>query len=1013
MRRNLPILLISLTILLLMPVSAQSTGGGWAGASDQALTLNPAKVGPMIHYLLERGAELPVSIMFNHELAKSEISFFEEQGILFRSRGGIPIHIGNVYLTSIPDRDALDILKNSEIVIQIQRADLKLEPALEESIPEIGADEAHQLLDGSGNNLTGKGVRVAIIDTGINWYHPDFYLPDGPQYIIRYDSESGDYYFDKNDNETYDSDEVLRYFDEYNDGGVLGEFDARYDWLWNDEDNNSAYSIATEELYVLNDTNNDGEMNPLEYGVQLTTTKILKIYDQPAGAIYVRGVNLTNPAINLEEDTHGHGTHVAGTIAGGPFGFHNILGVAPEATLLVVKTTFYLSDIIDGISWAVDEGADVISLSLGAYVFTPLDGSSNLDQVVDSATSQNVTVVVAAGNEASDDIHSNFTIPSSGQTQIRFQVSLGLSEFYQTLLWRDTTNNLTVEIKTPSSGIVTIPINGSVILNGHNITGWRYNSTRGTAEFDILIDATGSTETGIWTLYVENQQLSPENVHAYIYPNYAYYLDYVDPYYTLNSPATADTALAVASYVSSLGGSSPTVDDISIFSSRGPRIDEVQKLTLAAPGEYIRSTASYDAGYWPFGSHTPMQGTSMSCPHVSGVVALVLQARPSLTPQAVRDVLTNTARTDEYTGTTPNNIWGYGKVDAYNAALFLDPQITQISADGQPIAVGGTTSYSRGQIFSLVVGVYGLGTPPYGLDVDLFLTYANGTLKETIPLVYNSSSNQWEIQHQFSKSDPVQTYNFTFSAYNATYTSDPKTIYVSAQNNFPTIHEVSMSPFDLFRVQTVWLIINVSDYEDGNNLDVITRFRSPLGTYHNVSAIFNSSSQSFETNYTFGPSSLSGTWAVYVIAQDLDGATGISSLLLLNVQNNLPTIQVSLQSTTIGVGTPISGQVTVNDLEDTFHNMIVRLCLYSSKTGWLNQTILLDGATTDFSVPTDAIPEGIYELYFRILDGDGGETEIAVGTITISAVSQPLLLAVVLVVSMAVIGTFLALKRRS
>jgi len=686
--------------------------------------------------------------------------------------------------------------------------------------------------------------------------------------------------------------------------------------------------------------------------------------------------------------------------------------VAPEATLLVVKTTFYLSDIIDAISWAVDEGADVISLSLGAYVFTPLDGSSNLEQVVDSATSQNVTVVAAAGNEANDDIHSNFTIPSSGQTQIRFQVSLGLLELYQTLLWRDTTNSLTIKIKTPSSGNATIPINGSVILDGHNITGWRYNSTRGTAEFDILIDPIGSMETGIWTLYAENQQLSPENVHAYIYPNYAYYLDYVDPYYTLISPATADTAIAVASYVTSLGGSSPTVDDISIFSSRGPRIDEVQKLTLAAPGEYIRSAASYDTGYWPFGSHTPMQGTSMSCPHVSGVVALVLQASPSLTPQAVKDILTNTARTDEYTGDTPNNIWGYGKVDAYNAALFLDPQITKISADGQPVVIGGTISYARGQIFSVGVAVYGLGTPPYGLNVDLFLTYANGTLKETIPLVYNSSSNRWETQHQFSKSDPVQTYNFTFSAYNATYSSDPQTIYVSAQNNDPSIHEINVSSLDLFRLQTVWFIINVSDYEDGSNLNVITRFRSPLGTYHNVSAIFNSSSQLFEANYTFTPSSLSGAWSAYVIAQDLDGATGISSLFLFSVQNNLPAIQVTLENTTINAGTPISGQVTVNDLEDTFQNLVVRLCLYSSETGWLNQTILLDGATTDFSVPTNTIPGGIYDAYFHIVDDDGGQTEIAVGTITISAVSQPLLLAVILVGSIVVISAIIALKRR-
>ncbi len=57
----------------------------------------------------------------------------------------------------------------------------------------------------------------------------------------------------------------------------------------------------------------------------------------------------------------------------------------------------------------------------------------------------------------------------------------------------------------------------------------------------------------------------------------------------------------------------------------------------------------------------------MACPHVAGVVALMLQRDAGLHPAKVLSLLTGTARTDSYTrsnGDLPNNYWGYGKVDA-------------------------------------------------------------------------------------------------------------------------------------------------------------------------------------------------------------------------------------------------------------------------------------------------------------------------------------------------------------
>lgn len=125
---------------------------------------------------------------------------------------------------------------------------------------------------------------------------------------------------------------------------------------------------------------------------------------------------------NDTRDVIGHGTHVAsiaaGTGAAGGRGFkatfaseevldativpHTQKGVAPEAYLYNIKVfnesgVAYESDIIAGIEWAVDHGADVINLSLGG---TPSSSPSEdpLVEAVEAAVRNNVVVCVAAGN---------------------------------------------------------------------------------------------------------------------------------------------------------------------------------------------------------------------------------------------------------------------------------------------------------------------------------------------------------------------------------------------------------------------------------------------------------------------------------------------------------------------------------------------------------------------------------------------------------------------------------------
>jgi len=112
-------------------------------------------------------------------------------------------------------------------------------------------------------------------------------------------------------------------------------------------------------------------------------------------------------------DNVGHGTHVAGTVAGdGSASNGSHVGVAPGANIMNVKVLSkgggYTSDVAEGVDYAVNNGADVIVMSLGS----PDDGTEDvLTEAVRNATEAGVVTVVAAGNEG--DELSTITSPGS------------------------------------------------------------------------------------------------------------------------------------------------------------------------------------------------------------------------------------------------------------------------------------------------------------------------------------------------------------------------------------------------------------------------------------------------------------------------------------------------------------------------------------------------------------------------------------------------------------------------
>lgn len=115
-------------------------------------------------------------------------------------------------------------------------------------------------------------------------------------------------------------------------------------------------------------------------------------------------------------------------------------------------------------------------------------------------------------------------------------------------------------------------------------------------------------------------------------------------------------------------GASDRNDAIASFSSRGPNRDGTVKPDVTNMGVgLVAAKAAGVASSKPVGQYyQAMSGTSMATPMTAGTVALLLQAKPDLTPKQVKDVLTRTAK--PLGGSVPNNNYGYGRVQA-KAAL--------------------------------------------------------------------------------------------------------------------------------------------------------------------------------------------------------------------------------------------------------------------------------------------------------------------------------------------------------
>ncbi|MDF1538490.1 MAG: S8 family serine peptidase [Candidatus Thorarchaeota archaeon] len=648
------------------------------------------------------------------------------------------------------------------------------------SIPEINASKVWDTLDDLGRSVTGNGVLIADLDSGVDWTHPDLWYANGSEYdwidfIVDSAPTNGSDYIDLDGSTTGTADETLYYLDLGGDSS----FNTTIDWIWVDNVTQDGVPNIGEPFFVVNDTNVDDSLNPGEKLLMLNMPKTRYIVERDGVGVgqiqaWERNVNLTS---STHEDDDGHGSSVSGILVGGQIGYRRYVGVAPDAELMMIKVLGPSNErltIEEGLAWAYNHGADVILIEIGSWTYEYLDGSSTAELLIETIVADGIPVIAPSGNLGGKDKHALFTAPVDTPSYVNFSIpqvggpptegeyiDYDIEEVYITVLSINTTDFSTCEfslVMNMAGTLVYIPLHPAVgmwtwfiepIINvgGFTVRAESFidTSSRGTSMLAIRLTGTLPTTIGpSW--HALNISAPQETVfHSYISDDQSSWTGGciwktdVSDNYEITWPSTADSAISVASYRTRQLLYDPwngvdTLDDIAGFSSRGPRIDEVAKQGVAAPGGFdIISTYSnastwystYNAGgLLPFGkgfgSYSLFSGTSASGPHVAGCAALMIQVNASCGSDA-GNVIMSTALSDSFTSITPNNEWGHGKLDVYGAVQQVNP-IQELNGPniGTPVTTPSIPDNSSDVIVTVTVD------DPSGVDT-VILKYYNGT----------------------------------------------------------------------------------------------------------------------------------------------------------------------------------------------------------------------------------------------------------------------------------------------
>ena len=517
---------------------------------------------------------------------------------------------------------------------------------------EINLDQAIDAFD-----LSGEGTLVIMIDRGIDYTHPTF--------------------IDENGNTR-----IAYIYDMIDPSGA----------------NNNPYNVGT-------------------------------IFDQDA-----INTSLSNGGNSLSTDRGGHGTATTSIICGNGLGAanSNFKGVAPKATIISIKITndpfpafgdqpgqsgFFDPNLIPtALQFAQDKitelGLPSVTLMNIGSIGGPTDGTSKISRAIDAFIESGNPFLCGVGDDGGADNHAAGQFVENATTELL--IEKGESGFLRLDLWYNGEDQITFTIERPN-GMTEGPfsaLSGANDFDDNNLTDISIFHRGADLEFfeatsnrnELLIDFTGAT--GTYKLIIEGANIqSNGQFHATLnpslYSNTNKFGSFVTKESSINDYAASNLVITPGDYVVQntwvdINGSNRGLTgqgdpgEIWIGSSTGPTQDGRLGIDFVAPGEVCYGAYSPNTFYSNFNFNI-IQGSnnlygvqnavSAAAPIVTGVIALMLEINPTLTPEEIKSILQETSRADSFTGSVPNNTWGYGKIDAF-AALTR----TQATVSIQPIS---------------------------------------------------------------------------------------------------------------------------------------------------------------------------------------------------------------------------------------------------------------------------------------------------------------------------------------
>ena len=473
--------------------------------------------------------------------------------------------------------------------------------------------------------------------------------------------------------------------------------------------------------------------HPMFYDTTLTQSRIRGIWDQyrqagPAPSAFGYGTVAETPwEIQLmgsdTSNVYGystHGTHVAGIAAGGGAGV-GLTGMAPAAELLFASLMVDEAAALDAFAWMQDVAeADnkrlVINNSWGLPQWGTPDGTSLSNVFIDQLSEEGVVFVSSNGNNGDSNFHIEHAFEAATDTArsrvqfyplsshpnawgqnltlwgepgasfgANFALTVGASNVVGTSPWFDTSAGPflldTLQTANGDTIVYDVVAEASHPNNGRPFLQIRIH--KGNSGLGVVLQF--HAESG--TVHAWNHTHLSNDVGNWGQDFQAAQPTWLqgNPYYGIQQPACSNSVIAIGAYSSeSLNSVGTEVGGtLAYFSSYGPTLDGRLKPNVSAPGVSVESslssfrdgtytvtsTAEFDGMTYDFAK---LSGTSMSSPATAGVVALMLEANPTLSAGDVRDLLEQTAREDNDTGALPSEgdwVWGHGKVTASQAVL--------------------------------------------------------------------------------------------------------------------------------------------------------------------------------------------------------------------------------------------------------------------------------------------------------------------------------------------------------